>query len=362
MSKAPADSSINGGGFRFYRWEPSNRTEDQDALVKYGATEPADVLSVTSIRKLCGEQYNLVSWQIANVLDVALGTQKRTVIGPKGGVSETRLYEGDFPHEFAARLLEAEGKQGPTDKLRAWARAQADQPRNIAAARGTIVHEAIELGVDLAMIQRPYVELAFSRLSDRDKRKAAEEVTDDDVNFVVNCMRNYEALRRDVPFVILAQEPQVWNLKAGYAGSTDVLIWFLPPEADAAAVREWQVLADRRQVTQDMIAEVGGYTVLGDWKTSPDVYTDQIVQITAYLAAEFIGTGGVVDARLTDILTEMKRGAIIQIRPDKWAIHNIDYGIEVVAAFLGSCMFARFLAKYPKPHTLFTDELTGSAT
>jgi len=81
-------------------------------------------------------------------------------------------------------------------------------------------------------------------------------------------MANYWDMRAHTPFVIIAQEPQVWNLRVGYAGSADVLLWFLPPDADAGY---WQARANHRRVTVEEIGRTGGYTALGDWKTSPEV-------------------------------------------------------------------------------------------
>ena len=37
----------------------------------------------------------------------------------------------------------------------------------------------------------------------------------------------YEDMRANVPFVIIAREPQVFNLTLGYGGSADTIIWFL---------------------------------------------------------------------------------------------------------------------------------------
>ena len=83
----------NGGTFRFYRYDPED------------GSEPVDLLSVTSVRTLCGESYNLVNWKLANLADAALGTMKRTVIGPRGGVSEKRQV-WEYPSEFARKYAE----------------------------------------------------------------------------------------------------------------------------------------------------------------------------------------------------------------------------------------------------------------
>lgn len=355
----PKNSVALEGGARAYEW------------VDAETGERTLLLSVTSIRRMCGEPASLVSWQLANICDVALNTVKRTVIGPRGGVSEKRVVQ-NAENEFLAKLIEADGKQAPTDELRRWLRGQADEPRNIAAARGTIVHEAIELGIGSDHVEREYVEAAFKRLSARDrKRREGVPVADEDVLFVHHGVRQYEDMRAHVPFVILAREVQVWNLTVGYGGTADVFLWFLGQVVDDAfvpfdwatdaRVAELQRIADRGQITQEFIEETGGFTGIGDWKTSADLHTDNVVQVIAYSSAEFVGNDGVKDARLTTILQAMMGAAVIHVRPNKWGVYIVEYADKIVGAFLGSVMFARFLAMHPKPTDLFIASIEGSA-
>jgi hypothetical protein len=341
MSAGPQDASLNGDGFRFYRWEAPGE-------------EPVDVLSVTSIRTLCGESFQLVNWQLANLADAALGTMKRTVIGPRGGVKDVRQV-WQYPSEFVAKYDETQGQQAKVDDLRKWLREQADSPRNIAAVRGTIVHEAIEKNVQWDRVERAYVESALAGLSKRDRDKMKNGISDEDVFFVRNALRQYWAMRREVPFVIIAREPQVFNLTAGYAGSADALVWFLPE-----GVSEDDIWAPR-SITLDHISKIGGEIALIDWKTSADVHTDHVVQAHAYMGAEFVGSNGVIDQRLTDILVASQTGGLVHIRPNTWGIHLFDFQQEVMRGFLGACAFARLLAKYPKPQALFTREYSGQS-
>ncbi len=345
---SPKNSFTLQSGVRAYRWEPID------------GSEPTDVLSVTSIRRICGHPDALVAWQLANILDVAMSTIKRTVIGPRGGVKEVRVID-EFPGEFLRRYMETEGTQAKMDDLRRWVRAQADEPRNIAAARGTIVHETIEKNIRADRVERPYVESAFSGLSDKDKKRVGNEVTDQDVEFVRSCMYQYEDMRAHVPFVILAREPQVWNLTAGYGGSTDVMIWFLPEGTPLNEVMAWQRAADKGTVTIETIRKYGGRVVLGDWKTSSGIFLDHVIQVTAYLGAEFIGTDGVVDQRLTDILEAMMEGALIHIRPDKWSVDYFPMREDILQAFLGQCIFARCVALHPSITDLFSSTEEGNA-
>lgn len=347
----PKNATIGGDGFRFYRWvDPETGDE-------------TDLLSVTSIRKLCGEPFTLVNWQLANLADAALGTMKRTIIGPRGGVSEKRLVE-EFPSEFASKYDATKGEQAKVDELRKWLREQADEPRNIAAIRGSITHEAIEKNVKYDRIERPYVEAAFERLSERDRKRAKKGVQDQDVAFVRNSMRQYWHMRAKVPFVILAQEVQVFNLTIGYGGSFDALVWFLgtfDEEGEFTPLLDVETIDIPKMPTLDDIKRIGGTIALLDWKTSKDVYTDQVVQAHAYMSAEFCGADGVVDHRLTDILQAAMFGGLVHIRPNGWGVHLFPYMEHVAYAFLGSVAFARFLATYPRPQPLFKSNLKGEA-
>jgi hypothetical protein len=336
----PTNSSIGADGFRFYEWDYLD------------GREPARVLSVTSIRKLAGEPFRLVNWQLANILDVALGTQKRTVIGPRGGVSEKRLKD-QYPSEFVERYLATEGRQDGIDDLRKWTRAQADSPRNIAAIRGSIVHAAIERDIPSDRIERPWVEAEFATMSKRERDKAQGTVSDEDIHFIHNSVRQYEAMRKQVDFHLIARELQCWNLTAGYAGTFDALMWVPDLTWDRTPPPKGNLF------TYQWVIDHGGRLVLGDWKTSKDVFTEHVIQLHAYMAAEFVGNNGLVDARLTELLNATHLGGLFHIRPNQWGYHQFDYSEDVARAFLGSVAFARFLAMNPEP--TFSHEQFGSA-
>lgn len=343
---------MNGGEFRFYRY-----TDDDDAVY--------DLLSVTSIRSLCGEGYRLVNWKMANLADAALGTMKRTVIGPRGGVSEKRQV-WEYPSEFARLYADAAGEQGKIDDLRKWLREQADEPRNIAARRGTLSHEAIEKNVAWDRIERPYVEAAFATLSHKDRKSAKKGVTDEDVNFIRNTVRHYWDMRLEVPFTILAREVRVVNLTVGYAGTFDALVWLHGAIVDGEFIHDPAISEAAKgikpeRVTLADILRIGGIVVLLDWKTSAGVHTDQVVQAHAYLAAEFAVTAS-KDARITALLLSAGYGGLVHLRPNGWAVHLFEYEDEAVRAFLGSVAFARFLAKYPEPDAIFVANLKGAST
>lgn len=340
----PQNASLDGQGFRWYSWvDPVTQEEHR-------------LLSVTSIRKLNGEPYGLVQWQLNNILDVTLGTVKRPAIGKRGKPLKGKyVYVPDGNSEFVERYIAADGNADKIADLRKWAREAADEPKNIAAIRGTITHKAIERGLRWEQVERPWVEATFSDLSQRDRAKRPLGVLDSDVTFVRNAVAQYWDMRVNRPFVIIAREPQVFNLTLGYAGSADTIIWFLP---DGVSVKD---VPPAHLLTLTIIEDIGGYLAVGDWKTAKDVYTDNVVQIHAYGGGEFVGEDGLVNHRLTDILQATTRGVIFHIRPEHWGVHVFDFNEPTFLAFTGSVVFARFLAANPKPQSLFVAEYTGSA-
>jgi hypothetical protein len=345
MSAGPQNATVNGEGFRFYRWQ------------EVGSDESYDLLSVTTIRKLCGEQYSLVNWQLNNIMDTVMGTVKRPAIGKRGGVLKGKYtyVPEEYPSEFVQRYIASDAAQAKLDELRKWTRDQADQPRNIAAMRGTMTHAAIEKNVQWTRIERPWVEAEFENLSARDKARAKQGVKDEDVTFVRRSVANYWDMRKRVPFVVIAREPQVFNLSMGYGGSADALCWFLPEGHDGSD------LPKAHQLTYKLIESIGGYLAVGDWKTSGGVYTDHVVQVHAYGAGEFVGQDGIRNQRLTDILQATQRGVLFHLRPEHWAVHIFDFSEPVFRAFAGSVAFARFLAEYPRAEQLFIENHSGSA-
>lgn len=382
----PRNATVSGDGFRIYQWAGATEAhanewgahllalgepEDDVAIRVARAQEPTDVLSVTSIKSLAGENFMLVNWKISNVVNLAMGVRKQVRIGPRGGVKEVYVKDGPFPGEFVTRMIESRGAQDKIDDHRRWLRQQADEPRDIAAVRGSVVHKMIEMNATLDKLDETLIRKFFAQQWAEEKRKVKPEVIDEDIHFVENAMRQYWTMREHVPFVIIAQEPQVWNLEAGYAGSFDVLMWFLgdfaedgktfiplpgydpATEAGRAAIAILQAKARKQALDIGDVARVGGVLTLGDWKTSKGVYTSHVIQTTAYLAADFVGQDGVIDFRLTAILNATMRGAVIHIRPDFANVDWFDFRMDSNRAFLGSVAYARFLAFNKTPAALF---------
>lgn len=356
----PENASLNRAGFRMYAW-PGGSTP---LHVKYEATEPANVISVTAARSIVGIPWQLQRWQKNNLVNLATGQRRAEwrdySKSKRGRAVKGYRKDGPFPGEFVTRMLATKGDEGKLTEVRDWLALTAEEPRDIAAVRGSVVHKLIEIRASLKSLSEDLIRWYLDQQWIEEKRTVFPAVTDEDIDFVGNSIANYWDMRATVPFVILAQEPQCWNLKVGYAGSADVLIWFLPPD-QADKVEFWQEQANRKRVTLEVIQEVGGYTALGDWKTSPDVYTGHVVQGTAYMAATFIGSGDQIDDRLSQILRATMKGLIIQIRPDKWEIDTFDYREDVSYAFFGEIALARFLLTHEHPNALFNETISGNA-
>lgn len=365
----PRNATVNGDGFRIYPW-PGGDTEVNR---EYNAVEEQDLLSVTSIRTLAGIPFQLVNWQVSNVVNLAMGTRKGVVIGPRGGVKERWVPDGEPPGEFVQRML-AVTSQKEREEVRRWLRDTADEPRDIAAVRGSVVHKLIEDRLPTNIIDQALIYNRMAKQWADEKRKSPIAITNDDYNFVWNALLQYEDFRQNIPFVVLAQEPQVYHLRAGYGGSADVLLWFLGhwtrsgedvsfvplPDIDGYDVETMQKRADRGAITAADIERIGGQVAVGDWKTSKDVYTGHVVQTTAYMAGEFVARDGIIDRRLSELLAIAHLGMVIQIRPDKWHLDLFEMRQDVLRAFFGSVAFARFLAFHKTPHDLFVYSIEGS--
>jgi len=275
----------------------------------------------------------------------------------------------EYPSEFARMYEASEGVQEKIDAARKWLRARAEEPRNIAAIRGTITHEAIEKNVKWDRIERPYIEARYAALSDRDRKKV-KGISQEDVDFVRNGVRHYWDMRKTLPMAILAREVRVLNLTAGYAGTFDALVWLLGDVREDGTFEPFgpEQLAEAQRMRGDLITlldvqNIGGTIVLLDWKTATGLHTDHVIQDHAYLAAEFAvdKATGVRDERVTQLLNAAMWGGLAHIRPTGWGVHLFPYEDAAVRAFLGSVAFARFVLTNPKPDSIFTHSFRGGS-
>jgi hypothetical protein len=230
---------------------------------------------------LLGQPHNLVTWRINQIVERV--TDFKELQAQVAALAQT-----NDEASFKRWLKEGEGRK--------------TSERNTAAERGTAVHQAIELDL------KP------------------NECTDEVRPFIIQ----YHAMKADVGFTILAQERQVWNLTAGYAGTLDAIV----------------KMPDER-------------FLVVDWKTSKDVYVDYVMQAHAYLAAEFVGNDGEIDHVATALLHNAKRGAIAKLSEIGWSWHEFEFDPVILRAWMGSLAFARYTYENEKP--VFDLELKGHA-
>lgn len=93
--------------------------------------------------------------------------------------------------------------------------------------------------------------------------------------------------------------------------------------------------------TLDAIAEMGGRTVLLDFKTSKGVYSEHALQLAAYRHAEFVGADDGTELPLPAI----DAAYILHITPERWRLIEMDAGDETFAAFLAAKTLSAWLAQ-----------------
>jgi hypothetical protein len=268
ISSGPRDARIDPeSGLRLYRWGDR------------------EVASVTSIRRMAGSPYNLVSWMIAKVCDRAVDELD---------TMNAMMTREPKPRE---RVVEKNRRK----ETRAWLRAAHEEERDRAANRGTAVHKAAEDGVapeDVTDYEDPESEAVVP----------AEEIRPK--------LRQYLAWLEQSGAEILLKERQVWNLELGYAGSFDLLCRF--PNGEL-----WIV----------------------DLKTG-GAYADHNLQQIAYLMAEFIGQDDVIDDDATALLKRVDGLALLQLSDDGWSFKRLKADRDAWAAFRGLLAFATWTREH----------------
>lgn len=157
-----------------------NARTDPETGLRFYSWQGVEYPSVTTLRRLLGQPFGLVQWQISKVIERAV----------------TR------PDELLAILSRpAKPRERVRDKnvikeASTWLRKAATDERDVAADRGTRAHTAIEHGI-------PW------READPDIR---------------GYLAQYESWQRDMGAQVLEQERQVWNLTDGYAGTLDAIV------------------------------------------------------------------------------------------------------------------------------------------
>lgn len=201
-----------------------------------------------------------------------------------------------------ARLGEIIESQGPKEAKR-WLMAATEDAGSRARARGTALHEAIE----------------HNHIPEEDAEAAA-------------LYRQFAHWQQAKEVELVAQEFQCWNLQVGYVGTADALARY--PD---------------------------GKLALLDWKTSKAVQMDHLLQITAYLAAEFVGNDGMRDERLTNLLAQCDTAQIVKFAADGWSTYEIGLHPELLSAWVNLVGYTRLGFSHKTTSSLLTSVEHGSA-
>jgi len=86
--------------------------------------------------------------------------------------------DGPFPGEFVAQMLQTEGDEEKLRKVREWLKLTADEPRDIAAVRGSVVHRLIEIRAPMKSLSEDLIRWYIDQQWIEEKRKVLPTVTD----------------------------------------------------------------------------------------------------------------------------------------------------------------------------------------
>lgn len=188
-------------------------------------------------------------------------------------------------------------------------RAAATEHRDRKAALGTAVHQAVEASLPLTKVGPDIA----PRLAQHKNWSASSKVE------------------------VLARECQVWNLTVGYAGTIDLLGRF--PDGSIWVVDD----------------KTGG----DDWDEG--LYNDQLLQVQAYLMAEFVGNDGYVDPVLTEYLHDARGLAILHLLDKGWEFRSLEATSEAWAAFRGLLTYAMWAVAHPDIESVTLGKRRGAA-
>jgi hypothetical protein len=262
---------------------PINAVIDPQTDLRWYSFNEHKLMSATSLRRVLGMSFGLHHWAIGQVIDAA--------VAGRGTYADSMLNE---------------------DEYRKYLRKSSQSKRDEAAALGTSVHEAAELGVRSVL------------LAEEDPRKPF--------------LLQYEKALAALDIEVLLAESQVFNLTLGYAGSLDFIGRCRSPLPEYGLQR--------------------GEVVLTDIKTGKGVYNDHALQLALYFGAEFVGgfdpqeDKDVVYEDATDILKDSTASAILHLRPETWEFIPVPITDQLAAAAVDLVRLARWFAEHPTLDTL----------
>lgn len=267
---SPPDSRIRSG-LRSYAWQGR------------------DLPSVTSVQRMAGIPHQLHQWAVSQV--VARATSEVSTLN-------AMLNRERRPRE---RALES----NRLDEASRWLRGAATEERDRSAAIGSAVHDAIANGLSPDDIP-----------DELNTIKDGIPVTVDGVTVRAR-VEQFLDWRRVSGATVLAQEFQVFNLTAGYAGSADMIVGF-----------------------------PSGRVALVDLKTGSGVFSEHAIQVRAYMEGEFVGLAGEVDEATTAILRSVTDLGILHLAEDHWEYLALRDDPESGEAFRGLLRFAMWMAAH----------------
>jgi hypothetical protein len=143
-------------------------------------------------------------------------------------------------------------------------------------------------------------------------------------------LRQYYDFLDDTGLEVVATEKQVFNLTLGYGGSFDII---------------------GRLKT--------GHICVVDIKSGKSTYAEHALQVCAYSLGEFIGENDVVDTDLTALLHDTSRMALLHLQPTGWRWEEVRVDADLIRAFKGLLVYAKWAHANPKVDSLLRDHKDG---
>lgn len=283
---------------------PQNATTDPRSGLRKYRWQGRDLTSVTSMRRAAGIPHGLHQWTISQVVKRAVEEHDELT---------AMLTRERRPRE---RVLDKNRRE----EASRWLRQASTEERDAKAALGTAVHDLAAQGRTPADV--PDVITV---------RRDGSDIEVDGVSARRRLAHYLDWLEVSGAEPVLA-ERQVWNLAIGYAGSFDLI----------ARMRD------------------GSYWMI-DIKTGSGTYAEHLLQILAYLMAEFVGEDGNIDDEATAILKAVSGAAVLQLSEDGWEFVALRPDAIAWQAFRGLVAFAMWTIRNPDLSSLTIGKRAGFA-
>lgn len=276
---------------------PQDATTDPKSGLRWYDWQGRPLLSVTSARRTLGLPHGLHQWTVNQVIERALDRHDEL---------HSILERPKKPRE---RVRD----KNVRDEAARWLRAAATEERDRKAALGTAVHDLARLLTDPADVP------------DVVKATAGRTEYDIPADLIRPKLAAFHLWLKEAGVAILASEAQCFNITVGYAGSMDLLV-----RARDGTV--WVV----------------------DIKTGDATYPEYALQLSAYLHAEFVGAGGVVDQEATALLRSATGMAVLHLDDTGAEPQVIRDDEETWNAYRAMVYVARWMTAHPTGDSVIT--------